>query len=264
MRIGVLGTGTVGRALGAKLAEIRHDVVIGSRDPAALAGRTEKDQGEPESFVEWRATHADIALATFREAAEHAELVIVATSGAGALEALGSAGAEHLQGKTLLDVTNPLDFSSGAPALFTSSTDSLAEQIQRAHPGAKVVKSLNAVTSRVIIEPGELAGGEHTMFVAGEDDAAKEQVTALLREGFGWRHVLDLGDLTGARSMEMYVLFWLRLSFGDGHPDGECPRRDVTDQTPPTRDEEVAVTNYVLLHLQGGAQISVFETLSVM
>lgn len=115
-------------------------------------------------------------------------------------------------------MTNPLDFSSGEAALFTSSTDSLAEQIQRAHPGAKVVKSLNTVTSRVMIEPGELAGGEHTIFLAGDDEAAKDQVTALLREGFGWRHVLDLGDLTGARSMEMYVLFWLRLFSATGTP----------------------------------------------
>ena len=218
MRIGVLGTGTVGRALGAKLAEIGHDVVIGSRDPAALAARTEKGRGETESFVEWRATHADIALATFREAAEHAELVVIATNGAGTLQALASAGAENLEGKTLLDVTNALDFSSGGPGVFTTSTDSLAEQIQRAHPVAKVVKSLNTVTSRVMIEPGELAGGEHTMLVAGDDEGAKQQVTALLREGFGWRHVQDLGDLSGARAMEMYVLLWLRLFFATGTP----------------------------------------------
>ena len=219
MRIGVLGTGTVGRTVGGKLAEVGHEVVLGTRDPAALASRTEKSPMEPESFADWHAAHPDIPAATFSEAAAHGELLVLALNGAGTLEALRSAGAQNLQGKTILDITNPLDFSRGMPpSLFVSNTDSLAEQVQRAFPSANVVKSLNTVTARVMVEPGMLADGEHTMFVAGDDVSAKAEVVTLLRDGFGWKHVLDLGDLSGARAMEMYMPLWLRLFSSLGTP----------------------------------------------
>lgn len=122
------------------------------------------------------------------------------------------AGADNLEGKVLLDVSNPLDFSRGVPpSLLVCNTESLAERIQGAFAGARVVKSLNTVNAHVMVDPASVAGGEHAMFVAGNDDAAKDVVTEILRGWFGWKHVYDLGDLTGARAMEMYLPLWLRI-----------------------------------------------------
>lgn len=212
MRIGVLGTGVVGRTLAGKLEERGQDVVMGSRDPSALAGRTEPDPMGNESFADWHRKHPVVRLATFAESAAHGEMIVNATAGAASLDALRAAGEDNLEGKVLIDVSNPLDFSGGfPPSLFVSSTDSLAEGIQRAFPRARVVKSLNTVTAAVMVDPSMVAGGEHAAFVSGDDHAAKEQVTSLLRDQFGWRHVIDLGDITSARAAEMYLPLWLRL-----------------------------------------------------
>jgi 8-hydroxy-5-deazaflavin:NADPH oxidoreductase len=119
--------------------------------------------------------------------------------------------ASNLNGKVLVDISNPLDFSKGMPpSLFVSNTDSLGEQIQRAFPGVKVVKSLNTVTAAIMVDPQAVAGGEHDMFVCGNDASAKEAVVGILNE-FGWLHIIDLGDLSAARAMEMYLPIWLRL-----------------------------------------------------
>jgi 8-hydroxy-5-deazaflavin:NADPH oxidoreductase len=212
MRIGILGTGVVGRTLAGKLTERGNDVVMGSRDPSALAGRTEPDRMGNESFAEWYGEHPAVRLATFAESAAHGHVVVNATAGAAALEALRSAGEDNLAGKVLLDISNPLDAAQGfPPPLFVSNTDSLAERIQRAFPRARVVKSLNTVTAAVMVDPSLVAGGDHAAFVSGDDDEAKEQVTSLLRDAFGWRHVIDLGDITSARGAEMYMALWLRL-----------------------------------------------------
>jgi predicted dinucleotide-binding enzyme len=206
MRIGVLGTGIVGRTVGGKLASLGHEVAIGTRDPAATMARTEGGPMEQETFAEWHARNPGIRVVPFAEAASHAELLVNATNGAGSLEVLRSAGEANLDGKVLVDISNPLDFSQGMPpSLFVSNTDSLGEQIQRAFPGVKVVKTLSTVNAFVMVDPSLVAGGEHTVFVSGDDAAAKEQVTGFLREWFGWRHVVDLGDITTARGVEMYL-----------------------------------------------------------
>jgi predicted dinucleotide-binding enzyme len=219
MRIGVLGTGTVGRTVGGKLAALGHDVAIGTRDPAATIARTETGPMEQETFAAWHARNPDVRIVPYVEAAAGAELLVNATNGAGSMEALDAAGAENLEGKVLIDISNPLDFSQGMPpSLFVSNTDSLGEQIQRAFPGAKVVKTLNTVTASVMVDPSLVAGGEHTVFVSGDDAGAKEAVTALLRDGFGWRHVVDLGDIATSRGVEMYLPLWLRLFGALGTP----------------------------------------------
>jgi len=187
VHIGVLGTGTVGRTLAGKLGELGHEVVIGSR--------TEGEGKRP-----------------FAKAAAFGEVVLNATNGANSLAALAAAGAENLRGKLLIDVSNPLDFSRGMPPTLTvCNDDSLGEQIQRAYPEARVVKTLNTVTANVMVDPG-LIPGRHSMFVAGDDDGAKAQVVELL-ESFGWprEEIVDLGDISGARATEMYVALWLRL-----------------------------------------------------
>ncbi len=135
-----------------------------------------------------------------------------ATNGMGSLEALKLAGESNLNGKILVDISNPLDFSKGMPpSLSVCNTDSLGEQIQRAFPAVKVVKTLNTVTASLMVNPRQLADGDHHVFVSGNDAGAKAQVTDLLKTWFGWKHVIDLGDITTARGTEMYLPLWLRL-----------------------------------------------------
>jgi predicted dinucleotide-binding enzyme len=212
MRIGVLGTGGVGQTLAAKMASLGHEVMLGTRDVQAALGRTEAGWGA-KVLSEWTAEHPDVKLRTFAEAAAHAEIVFNATAGMASLDALEAAGAENLDGKVLVDVANPLDFSTGMPpTLSVCNTDSLAEQIQRAFPGTKVVKSLNTVNMGVMVDPAMVAGGDHHTFVSGNDEGAKAEVTRILKEWFGWTNVLDLGDITSARGVEMLLPLWLRLS----------------------------------------------------
>ena len=211
MRIALFGTGPAGQIVGGRLAELGHQVTFGTRDPADTLARTEPDGFGRPPFPAWLAEHPGIALATFAEAAAGAEIVVNVTNGTGSLPALTAAGAENLAGKVVLDVANPLDFAAGfPPSLFVKDTDSLAEQLQRAFPAARIVKTLNTVTAFVMVDPRSLAGGDHTIFVSGDDADAKETAKELLR-GFGWTDILDLGDLSTARGAELYVGFWVRL-----------------------------------------------------
>lgn len=206
MRIGVLGTGTVGRTLASKLAELGHDVVMGTRDASNEVARS------------WAAESGG-GHGTFAASASHGELIVNATNGMGSMEALAAAGAEHLAAKVLIDVANPLDFSAGMPPTLTvSNTDSLAEQIQAAFPDAKVVKALNTVNADLMVDPGRL-GGAHQLFVCGNDADAKETVTQILTT-FGWpaADIVDLGDITAARGTEMYLALWVRLMQTLGTP----------------------------------------------
>jgi predicted dinucleotide-binding enzyme len=152
-----------------------------------------------------------VELGTFGEAAAHGEMVVNATAGALSLEALKQAGEENLNGKILIDISNPLDFSKGMPpTLSVSNTDSLGEQIQRRFPEARVVKTLHTMNAYLMVDPTQLAGADHTVFVCGDDAEAKATVTELLR-GFGWTDIIDLGDITTARGTEMLLPVWLRL-----------------------------------------------------
>ena len=218
MKIAVLGTGMVGRAIAGRAAALGNDVAIGTRDPQATLARTESDQMGNAPYSAWQAEHEDVALLPFAEAAAHGELVVNATSGGSSLEVLRLAGAENLAGKVLVDIANPLDFSNGfPPTLSVKDTDSLAEQIQRAFPDAKVVKTLNTLNAVLMVDPAELAGGDHTIFVSGDDAEAKATATELLRS-FGWQDIIDLGDLSTARGTEMLLPVWLRLMNALGTP----------------------------------------------
>jgi len=193
MRIAVIGTGSVGRVLSAGLRRIGHDVVVGTRDP-------EETRARPE----WA---DDPALTSFAEAGGGAELVVNATGGNVSLDALADV---DLDGKVLLDVANPLDFSAGFPPTLTvKDTDSLAEQLQRAFPTARVVKSLNTVNAAVMVDPGHLPG-ESTIFLAGDDAAARAVVRGLLVE-LGWSDIVEFEALEAARGLEMWLAMWVRL-----------------------------------------------------
>jgi predicted dinucleotide-binding enzyme len=209
----------VAQTLAAKLAELGHDVAIGTRNVESLMARMEPAFGQTETFAAWHEQRPQISLGTFAEVAAYGELVINATAGTSSLDALAAAGAANLIEKVLLDVSNPLDFSQGfPPSLTVVNRDSLGEQIQRTFPQARVVKALNTVTASVMVEPGGLANGDHDIFMCGEDADAKATVAELLTEGFGWRQVIDLGGIGAARGMEMYLPLWLRLMGALGTP----------------------------------------------
>lgn len=211
MKIGIFGTGIVGRALAARLVELGHDVVIGTRDPVNTHARTETDQMGNPPFHSWLEQNQQVKLGVFADAAAHGEIVVNATNGAGSLAALEAAGAENLNGKILIDIANPLDYSRGMPpSLFVCNTDSLGEQIQRAFPLLKVVKTLNTMNAFLMVNPGLLANGKHSVFLSGNDPSAKAVVSDLLRS-FGWEDINDLGDITTARGTEMYLPLWIRM-----------------------------------------------------
>jgi predicted dinucleotide-binding enzyme len=208
VRIAVLGSGTVGRTVAPALARLGHEVRLGTRDPDATRNRED-----------WTPTEPDVDLAAFGTVAEGADLVVNATSGNASLAALGSVGAETLSGTVVLDLANVLDASGGfPPAVGVGATDSLAEQIQRAFPEARVVKALNTVTAAVMVDPGRVGDGGTTAFVAADDAEARGLVVGLL-EQLGWRDVVEFDQLAAARGLETYVSLWLQLMVRLGTPD---------------------------------------------
>lgn len=207
MKVAVLGTGMVGKSIGGALARRGHEVRMGAR--AA-------DNAEATAWAAGAGPKASHG--TFADAAAFGELVFNCTSGVASLAALQAAGEANLAGKVLVDVSNPLDFSKGFPPTLTvKDTDSLAEQIQRAFPRTKVVKSLNTMNTDLMVDANRVPGTD--VFVAGNDPEARARVSALLIEDFGWKAPIDLGDLTAARGLEMWLPLWLRLygAFGNAN-----------------------------------------------
>jgi 8-hydroxy-5-deazaflavin:NADPH oxidoreductase len=206
MRIAVLGTGAVGKNLAHALSRRGHQVAVGTRDP------------ERADVAAW-AAESGLPVLAFDRVAEQASLVVNATAGGASLAVLERVG-EHVDGRVLLDVSNPLDSSRGFPPALIPQPGgtSLAEQIQTAHPRAAVVKALNTVNAAVMTEPGALPGMHH-LPVCGDDDEAKQVVVGLLGElGWGDDQILDLGGLVAARGMEAYLLFWVSVLGAVGTP----------------------------------------------
>jgi predicted dinucleotide-binding enzyme len=208
MKIAILGTGMVGNTLATKLVQIGHQIMMGSRTANSSAGH------------EWlRSVGGKAKIGTFADAAAFGEIVFDCTNGANSLDALRQAGAANLREKILIHVSNPLDFSTGQPTLTVCNTDSLGEQVQREFPDSLVVKALNTMNCALMIQPS-LLPGDHNLFICGNDAAAKGEVTGWLCEWFGWKNtnIVDLGDITGSRGMEMWMPIWLRLFGKFGHP----------------------------------------------
>ncbi len=211
MKIAVLGTGIVGRSHAEKLASLGHDVMIGTEDVAKKMADTKTDAMNNVPFPEWQKKNPSVKLATFRDAAAHGEIVYDALKGDCALDVLKSVGAENLNGKIIVDIANPLDFSKGMPPTLTvCNTDSLGEEVQRTFPEAKVVKTFNTTNALLQVNPQQLANADHDMFLCGNDADAKAKVTEILKS-YGWKNINDLGDITAARGMEMMLPVWLRL-----------------------------------------------------
>lgn len=205
MRIGILGSGIVGQTLGLKLVQLGYAVVLGTRDPDRLDEPKGRDPSARSLRAWLAATGLGARVSTFRDAAGESELVINALSGAASLDVLRTVGAEHMHGKILIDISNPIDISRGFPlTLFVKDTDSLGEILQRAFPTLRIVKTLNTMTAALMVEPMLVGNGDHTVFLSGNDVDAKAQVAALLR-AFGWQDILDLGDISTARGTEMLL-----------------------------------------------------------
>ena len=202
MKIGVIGSGAVGKTLAAGFLKHGHAVTIGTREPAKL-----KD---------WAAEHAGVKIAGFPETAAFSEVVILAVVGAAALDAVKLAGAANLDGKPVIDTTNPIGGGPpvhGVLSYFTSLTDSLMERLQKAVPGAHFVKAFNSIGNAQMVDP-HFAGGKPTMFICGDDDGAKKTVASLV-EDFGWE-VADMGAVEAARAIEPLCMLWCIPGIGRG------------------------------------------------
>jgi 8-hydroxy-5-deazaflavin:NADPH oxidoreductase len=200
MKIGILGSGMVGSTIGTKLVKLGHDVKMGSRT---------KDNSKGADWVKTSGPKA--TQGTFADAAAFGEILFNCTHGMASLEVMKQSGTQNLKGKILVDVANALDFSKGMPpSLSVCNTDSLGEQIQRAFPDVKVVKALNTVNCNLMVNPS-LVKGDHDLFICGNDAPAKAQVVDILKNWFGWKSVIDLGDITAARATEMLLPIWVRL-----------------------------------------------------
>jgi predicted dinucleotide-binding enzyme len=208
MKIGIIGSGVVAQTLGSKLVEQEHDVVLGTRDPKKLDDK----KMFASTLREWQEQNKGrTKVATFADAAAHGEILINATSGQVSIDALKLAAADKVGPKILIDVSNELDHSKGMPpAVLASQERCVAEKIQATFPNLKVVKTLNTIGAPVMVNPKAVGGGDHTVFLSGNDPDAKAQVTKLLKS-FGWSDVLDLGDIGSARGPEMYLAMWIRL-----------------------------------------------------
>lgn len=199
MKIGIFGTGVVGKTIGSRLIELGYEVMMGSRTP------------ENENAVAWLNTHQkNASIGTFADVSKFAEIIFNCTKGEISLEVMKLAGLENLANKTIIDLANPLDFSKGfPPSLSICNTNSLGEEIQKLLPNSFVVKTLNTMNCELMARPDKLTG-KHDVFICGNDDAAKSKVKELLSK-FGWASPIDLGDITNARGTEMLLPIWVRL-----------------------------------------------------
>jgi predicted dinucleotide-binding enzyme len=202
MNIAVLGTGSVGSTIGSKLIELGHNVMMGSRT------------ANNEKAIAWVGKHANkAATGTFADAASFGQIIINCTAGTATMEVLKLAGETNIAGKVLIDISNPLDFSKGfPPSLSIVNTHSLAEEIQKTFPTVEVVKALNTMWAGLMVNPSLINSGDHSTFICGNDPEAKSITTQLLKS-FGWdeKNILDLGDISKARGLEMYLPLWLSI-----------------------------------------------------
>lgn len=215
MKIGILGTGAVGRTISSKLLELNYEVMIGTRNVSSKLSSEAKDiYGNP-PFNEWLKDNPKIKLGTFADAATFGDIIINATNGSNSVKALILAGARNLSGKVLVDIANPLDFSNGMPPSLLpglNNTNSLGEEIQKTFPDVLVVKTLNTMWAGIMINPNIIGNGDHVNFICGDNTQAKSKVHKLLNE-FGWKddNILDIGDITAARAAESVLPIWLRI-----------------------------------------------------
>ncbi|HEX6333043.1 MAG TPA: NAD(P)-binding domain-containing protein [Flavisolibacter sp.] len=212
MNIGVLGTGMVGETIATALTEKGHNVRMGSR--------TENNE-RAAAWVKRSNNHA--TQGTFYDAAAFGEIIFLCLNGEHALEVTRNIPRDSIEGKIVIDITNPLDFSRGLPPAILDglgNTNSLGEEIQKAVPAASVVKVLNTVNCKLMVDPKLVNNGDHHLFICGDDRVAKNKVKHFLVDTFDWRaeNLLDLGGIQSARCVEAYVPLWVAIMQAKGSP----------------------------------------------
>lgn len=212
MNIGVLGTGTVGEAIATALTKKGHNVRMGSRT---------NNNAKATAWVQRSNEHA--TQGDFNDTAAFGEIVFLCLNGAYALDALQRIDKENLDGKIVVDITNPLDFTKGMPPQVLEglgNSNSLGEEVQKALPNAYVVKTLNTVNYKLMVDAREVNKGDHHLFVCGNDAEAKNKVKQFLVENFYWKpdHLIDLGGIEAARAVEAIVPFWVLVYRSIGTP----------------------------------------------
>lgn len=212
MKIGILGTGIVGKTLAAKLNELGHEVMIGTRNVSETMSKTAPDMMGSPPFNEWYANNPKIKVGTFEDTSKFGEIIILATHGVATISAIDSANKNNFYGKVVIDTTNPLDFSQGMPPKFAATLgNSLGEQIQKHIPNAKVVKAFNTVSAFVMVSP-KREEGDPDLFIAGNDEEAKKKLAGLA-EQMGWKRMIDIGDISNSYWLEAMTMFWVYYGF---------------------------------------------------
>lgn len=212
MKIAIFGTGMVGQTLAVALAGKGHSVTIGTRDVAKSLATSEPNAFGMPAFGTWHKANSQIDVATFAEAAARGEMIINATKGTVILDILPSVPKAAIDNKVMIDAANALDFSKGMPprvSITDTAGASIGERLQNAYPTLRVVKALNTITAFAMLNPS-VVPGDSTLFICGNDAAAKTEVTALLRS-YGWKDVLDLGDISSSVATELMMPVWLRV-----------------------------------------------------
>ena len=212
MKISILGTGSVGQSISAKMIALGHKVFMASRDAQQARERIQTNPMTGSSFAEWLTKNTAVNLVNYNDLPPDTDIYINCTQGEGSVAALKAIGKDKIKNKIILDISNPLDFSKGMPpTLFISNTDSLAETIQREFPDSKIVKGLNTMNCNIMMNPS-IVPGDHNVFLSGNDQQAKNEISSLLIS-VGWKadNIIDLGDISTARGTEMILPIWLRL-----------------------------------------------------
>lgn len=210
MNIGILGTGMVGRSHASKMTALGHSVMMGTHNVEKKLASTDVDAMGNPPFAEWHKGNMSVKLGTFTEAASFGDIIYNVLKGEITLETLKTIQ-NQLSSKVLIDISNPLDFSKGMPpSLSICNTGSLGEQIQAALPKTKVVKAFNTLNASLQVNPVTLANGDHDLFICGNEDDAKIKVVEIAKS-YGWKNIIDLGDISNARGTEMLLPIWLRL-----------------------------------------------------
>ncbi len=214
MKISILGTGNVGQTFASRFVELGHEVMLGTRNVEATLARTATDNYGGLPFAEWHSKNEKVQLGTFAQSVAFGEIVVNALQGAITISTLTSVPSTSLDGKVILDISNPLDFSKGFPPSLLeglNNTNSLGEELQKVLPNTKVVKTLNTMYCGLMVNPRAL-GEDSTVFLSGNDADAKTTIKGVLAS-FGWKEteILDLGDITTARGTESILPIWLRI-----------------------------------------------------
>jgi predicted dinucleotide-binding enzyme len=212
MKVGILGTGMVGRILAAKFVADGNEVMIGTRNVEETLAKSGQDAMRNPPYKEWQEKNLSVKLGTFADVAKFGEIIFIATFGNAATNAIESAGKENFADKIVIDTTNPLDPSKGVPPAFTVTIgNSLGEQIQKLLPQARVVKAFNTLNMHIIVSP-EREEGNPVLLIAGNDESAKKQV-AEIAKGWGWEDVVDYGDISESFWLEAFGMIWIRYAF---------------------------------------------------